>query len=65
MRIENRLRDVRKKKRISQDELARMSGVSRTTISNIEKGVEEQVKTDTLFKLSAALGKKVRNIFFL
>jgi len=36
--LKNKIREARRAKGISQDELARMAGVSRQTISSIENG---------------------------
>ena len=36
--LKNRLKEVRKEKKLSQTELAEMVGVSRNTISSIETG---------------------------
>lgn len=49
---------------LTQDELAAKSGVSRTTISLIERGVAESTKTSTLEKLAKALECTVQEIFF-
>ena len=38
MRLENRLRVARAEQRLSQEELARLAGVTRQTISSIENG---------------------------
>lgn len=62
--MENKLREVREKKGISQEGLAKISDVSRGTISALENGKADVVKTDTLVKLANALGKKVSDIFF-
>lgn len=62
--MENKLKQMREKKRLTQEELSKVSGVSRTTISNIENGYVSCVKTETLVKLSDALGVKVTTLFF-
>lgn len=49
---------------ITQEELARRSGVSRTIISGLESGTITVTTTDTLSKIAKALGKKVSEIFF-
>lgn len=41
---------------IKQNELARLTGVSRTYVSQIETGAVDAIMTDTLLKLSNALG---------
>jgi transcriptional regulator with XRE-family HTH domain len=60
----NRLRELREKKGLSQEELAEKSGVSRTTISFLETGKSDVAKTDTLGKLAIALDSTVGDIFF-
>ena len=59
-----RLREVREEVGFTQEELAEKSGVSRVTISLIESGRTNSVKTDTLVKLADALGKNVGSLFF-
>lgn len=58
------LKEIREKMGITQEELAEKSGVSRTTISLIESGRADCVKTQTLTKLADALGEKVQALFF-
>jgi transcriptional regulator with XRE-family HTH domain len=48
---------------MSQEELARKSGVSRPIISGLENGTIAVTTTDTLIKISKALGAKVSDIF--
>lgn len=62
--IPNKLKATRKKAKLSQCELSKKSNVSRVTISAIERGLNQQLTTDTLEKLSAALNVPVRKIFF-
>ena len=62
--VKNRLKEERELKGLSQDELSEKSTVSRTTISNLETGKTIITTTATLEKIAAALGKKVREIFF-
>jgi len=56
------LRELRKKQRLSQRELARKMNVKREFISQIESG-QQNVTLETLYRVGAALGKKVE-IFF-
>lgn len=63
--MENKLKEIRESKNLSQEELAEKSGVSRTTISNIENGKQVILKTKTLIDLANALGTKVSKIFCL
>ena len=59
-----RLREVREQAGITQEELAQKSGVSRVTISLIESGRTNCVKTGTLAKLADALEISVNSLFF-
>lgn len=61
----NRLKEERENKNWSQEDLSRVSGVSRTTISDIETGKKVVVTNVTLEKLANALGKKITKIFFI
>ena len=61
--MKNLLKESRNEKGISQEDLARISGVSRTVISYIETGKDVNVKLSTLTSLSKALDKKVSEIF--
>lgn len=64
LRLENRLRVARAQERLSQDQLARMAGVTRQTISAIETG---QYCPSALlaFILARELNKPVGELFFL
>jgi putative transcriptional regulator len=64
MRLANRLRVARAERDLSQDQLARAAGVSRQTISSIEKG---QYTPSALlaFRLAEALGMSVERLFWL
>lgn len=59
----NRLKAVREKKGISMSELARRSGVCRSTIWKIETGNKQARTTRTLEKIANALGVPIREIF--
>lgn len=63
--MKNRLKEVREYKGISQEELAEKSGVSRTTISELETEKKEVTTNITLEKIAKALEEKVSNIFFI
>ena len=60
----NRMKVARAEKNVSQEELAALVGVTRQTISSIEKG---QYCPSTLlaFLLSDRLDKRVDELFFL
>lgn len=62
--MKNRLKEVREKAGISQEELARKSKVSRTIISELENQKTEVITNITLEKLAVALEKKITDIFF-
>lgn len=64
MEFKNNLKVYRLKRKMTQDELAEKSGVSRTTIVAIERGDAKVTKTDTLIKLATALNYSVKEIFF-
>ena len=59
-----KIREVRERLNMTQVELAVKSGVSRTTISNLENGVESVTTTRTLNKLANALGVNVEDLFY-
>lgn len=59
-----KIKDFREKKKISQEELAKISGVSRTIISGLENGTIENTTASTILKISKALNEKVETIFF-
>ena len=61
--LKNRLKEIRKEKGISQQELAEMVGVSRNTISSLETGQYEPTAKLALI-LSIALGKNFEEIFY-
>ena len=60
-----KIKEYRQKNKMSQNELAAKSGVSRATISGLECGKIEITTTDTLIKIANALGKKVSDIFLV
>ena len=61
--LRNRLKEIRKEQRLSQDELAKMVGVSRNTISSIETGQFSPTAKLALV-LCIALDKKFEDIFY-
>ena len=61
--LRNRLKEIRKEQRLSQDELAHMVGVSRNTISSIETGQFSPTAKLALI-LCIALDKKFEDIFY-
>ncbi len=61
--LRNRLKEIRKEQHLSQDELAKMVGVSRNTISSIETGQFSPTAKLALV-LCIALDKKFEDIFY-
>ena len=61
--LKNNLHTIRKSKKISQDELARMVGTTRQTIISIEKGVFNPSAKLALL-LCIALDTKFEEIFY-
>lgn len=58
-----KIRQLREEKKMSQDELAKSSNVSRATISFIENGTADDVKLGTLRKLAKALQVAITDFF--
>lgn len=58
-----RIKELRRKKKMTQEELSEKSGVSRATISGLESGAITVTTTETLLKIASALDEKVSNIF--
>ena len=61
--LKNHLKEIRKEKNISQQELAEMVGVSRNTISSLETGQYEP-SAKLAYILSIALDRKFEEIFY-
>lgn len=61
--MQNRIREIREQKGMTQEELALKSGVSRQTISAIENETERSVLSKTLVAIADALGTTVDKIF--
>ena len=61
--LKHKLKEIRKEKNISQQELAEMVGVSRNTISSLETGQYEPTAKLALI-LSIALDKKFKEVFY-
>lgn len=58
-----RLKEIREQKGLTQEELEKVSGVSRQTISAIENNDEYQAKTGTLLALARAMETTVDKLF--
>ncbi len=61
--MEYKVKECRERKGITQEELAKRSGVSRAIISGLESGTITVTTTKTLIKIAEALDKKVSDIF--
>ena len=59
-----RIRELREAMKMTQEELADKSGVSRGTISALENGSMRNTTSTTLLKLAQALNTSVDRIFF-
>lgn len=59
-----RIEEVRRSKKMSQEELADKADVSRTIISGLETGAITVTTTKTLEKIAMALGVRISDIFF-
>ena len=63
MTIGYRIKEIRDKTGITQQELADKANVSRSIISELETGRRTVSKTDTLFRIAKALDVPFRDIF--
>ena len=59
-----KIRAARVAKGMSQEKLAEISGISRSTIIGLENGKITNTKTDTLRSIAKALGLTIDEIFF-
>ena len=59
-----KIRECRNEINMSQEELSKKSGVSRTIISGFENGTITVTTTETLLRIARAMNKKVVDIFF-
>lgn len=58
-----RVKELRKEKKMSQEELSAKSNVSRTTISSLENNNSNTVMMSTLIKIANALDTTVEKLF--
>lgn len=59
-----KIKELREAMKMTQEELAEKSGVSRGTISALENGIGRTTTSKTLVKLAQALDTTVDRIFF-
>lgn len=64
MKLENRLKELRARDRLNQTELAKKAGVSRQTVSLIERG-EYAPSVIIVLKIAHIFGENVENVFYL
>ena len=57
------VKEVREKKGMTQDELAKAAGVARATLSKLETNGTDACNTQTLARIADALGVPVRALF--
>lgn len=60
----NKVKEKRLSLNLSQEELAKKSGISRQVISKIENNEEVNVNVDTIKKISKVLKTKPEKLFF-
>lgn len=61
--MDNKLKQIRNEKNITQQELSEKSGIARSIISELENGHSESITTKTMVALAKALGVPVKDIF--
>ena len=59
-----RIKEIRERKNLTQEELSKESGVSRATISALENGSSRATTTKTLMNIARALGVPVEELLF-
>lgn len=61
--MEYKIKELREKKKMSQAELARISGVSRATVIRLENSEDVVINSRTLEKLAKALNVSIKSLF--
>lgn len=59
-----RIKEFRDQQKMTQEELAAKSGVSRVAIALLESGATKNATGQTLLKLATALGTTIDSLFF-
>ena len=62
--MQNRVKEYRERKKMTQEQLAEKAEVSRNTISSLETKTNANVTYEVMQKIAKALDKKVATIFF-
>lgn len=60
----NKLKEIRKEKKMTLMELARISGVSAGYLCHLEKGSRTHPSIEVMEKISSSLNKTIFEIFF-
>ena len=60
--LSGNLKNIRKKRGISQDRLCKLANVTHTTLAKIESGVNENPTIRTLQKIAKALNVKIDDL---
>nr|DAJ09140.1 MAG TPA: putative transcriptional regulator [Caudoviricetes sp.] len=60
--IKNKIAEIRNEEGITQEELAKMSDISRVALSAIENGTVPN--GNTMLNIAKALKRKVENVFY-
>ena len=63
-RMGYKIKEAREAAKMTQEELAEKSGISRGTIVALESGTEKNTTSKTLVAIAKALGVTVEQIFF-
>jgi len=61
--METKVKEYREKRGLTQEELSKLSGISRTTISDLENSKLEEISTKTMKALSSALKVNITTLF--
>ena len=60
--VGNKIKELRRERNLSQEDLAFLSGLDRTYINSVENG-RRNISIISLEKIANGLGVKIRNIF--
>lgn len=63
--MNNNLATIRAEKGLTQAELAKKAGISRTIINQLETGAREVTTSKTMLKIARALDAPIADIFLL
>ncbi len=60
--VGNNIKELRKKKGLTQDGLARKAGIPYTTLAKLESNVVKKPSVQTVAKIARALGVKIEKL---